>query len=92
MVESPPCARKRLWNRSTIAQTTEVIQGPKQMVESPVPVGWEQLPVTDGSFRDDRMKMNPPVTPSRGRASRSVSISRFNWMMPSARQGRGNSH
>jgi hypothetical protein len=56
-VESPPWARNSLWNRRTIAQTTAVIHGPNEIVESPVPVGWEQLPVTDGSFKEDRMKI-----------------------------------
>jgi hypothetical protein len=66
-----------LWNKSTIAQTTAVIQGPNDIVESPVPVGCEQLPVTEGSFRDDRININPPVTPSKGNASRSVARTFF---------------
>jgi len=51
--KSPPWARNILWNRSTIAQMRAVIHGPNEIVERPVPVGCEQLPVTDGSFRDD---------------------------------------
>src|SRR5665647_1944141 len=56
--ESPPCARNRAWNRSTIAHTTDVIQGPNEMAESPVPVGGEQLPETEERLKDDRMEMN----------------------------------
>src|SRR5512136_166995 len=90
--ESPPWARNRLWNTRTIAQTTAVIHGPKDIVESPVPVGCEQLPVTDGSFKDERMKINPPVTPRRGRASRSRSTTFFSWYIPSMRQGNAIAH
>src|SRR5512136_2028522 len=90
--ERPPWARKRLWKRRTIAQMIDVIHGPKQMAERPVPVGWEQLPVTEGSFRDERMKMKPPVTPSRGSASRSASITFFRCHTPYARQGKATSH
>ena len=36
-----------------MAQITDVIHGPKQIAERPVPVGCEQLPVTDGSFNDE---------------------------------------
>ncbi len=90
--ESPPWARNRLWNRRTIAHTRAVIQGPKDIVESPVPVGCEQLPVTDGSFNDERMKINPPVTPRRGRASRSLAITFFSWYIPSITQGNAMIH
>jgi len=34
--------------------------GPKHITERPVPVGWEQLPVTEGSLREERMKMKAP--------------------------------
>jgi len=40
--------------------STEVTPTPKNMVEKPVPVGWEEEPVTDGSFRDDKTKMKAP--------------------------------
>ena len=40
----------------------------------PVPVGWEQLPVTDGIFREERTKMKAADTASKGRTSRSPFI------------------
>ncbi len=49
---------------------TEVIHGPKSIAPMPVPVGWEQLPVTDGIFREERTKMKAPDTASKGRISR----------------------
>ena len=60
-----------------------------QIAESPVPVGWEQLPVTEGSFRDERMKMNPPVTPRRGRASRSAAEDLPEPIDPQGQEGQG---
>jgi len=78
--------------RSTIVQITEVTHGPKQKAERPVPVGWEQLPVTEGSFRDERIKMNPPVTPSKGSASRSASRTFFSWYTPNTRHGMATIH
>ena len=78
-VVRPPCARKSDWYRRTIVPRTAVIAGPKRIAASPVPVGWEQLPVTiEGSFSADRTKMNAPATASRGSISRFSFTSLFN--------------
>ena len=39
-----------------MALSTVVTVGPNSDAARPVPVGCEQLPVTEGSFRADRMK------------------------------------
>ena len=33
-------------------------QGPKRIAPRPVPVIWEQLPVTEGIFKDEMTKIN----------------------------------
>ena len=55
----------------------EVIAGPKMMAPMPVPAGWVQLPVTEGSFREERTKTKAPATARRGRVSRWSLIIRF---------------
>jgi hypothetical protein len=47
-----------------------VTAGPNIIAAIPVPVGWDELPVTEGNFREDRTKMNAPATASKGRRSR----------------------
>src|SRR5512136_1769055 len=71
---------------------TVVMKGPKAMAGRPVPVGWDELPVTEGSFREERMKTKPPVIPRRGRASRSRERNLRSYRIPRARQGRAASH
>ena len=61
-VVSPPCARRSAWNKSTIIPSKDIIDGPKRIAPSPVPVGCEQLPVTEGIFSDERMKTKAPAS------------------------------
>lgn len=44
--------------------STAMIGGRNRIAPSPVPVGCEQLPVTEGIFRADRTKVNAPAAPS----------------------------
>ena len=60
-VVSPPCASKIAWKTSTISPKILVTQGPKRIAPRPVPVMWEQLPVTDGIFRDEITNTKAPV-------------------------------
>ena len=61
-VVSPPCARRSAWNKSTIIPSKDIIDGPKRIAPSPVPVGCEQLPVTEGILSDERMKTKAPAS------------------------------
>ena len=62
--------------------------GPNRMAPSPVPVMWEQLPVTEGIFRDEITKMKAPDMASSVTALRfSDSVLRMD-RKPAARKGR----
>ena len=63
----PPCARSSAWNIRTIVPKTAVTNGPKNEADRPVPVGCEQLPVTEGILSADNTKTNAPQTAIRGR-------------------------
>ncbi|CAM5242350.1 hypothetical protein SHIRM173S_10511 [Streptomyces hirsutus] len=63
-VVSPPWASNRAWNSRVMVPSTAMMGGRNRMAPSPVPVGWEQLPVTEGSFSADRTKVNAPEAPS----------------------------
>jgi len=52
-----------------------------------VPVGCEQLPVTDGSFNEDNTKIKAPAIPSMGFVSGCSSIIFFNLHTPYATNG-----
>jgi len=67
--DRPPCARKRLWKRSTIVQITGSDPWSETEGREAGSGRVGTAPGTEGSFRDERIKMNPPVTPSRGSAS-----------------------
>jgi len=54
--------------------------GPKSRAPSPVPVGCEQLPVTEGSFSAERTKAKAAATPSSMRCS---GLSRMRFLMAS---------
>lgn len=41
------------------------MHGPNKMALSPVPVMWEQLPVTEGIFKDDSKNTYAPQTAKR---------------------------
>ena len=43
-----------------MADEYEQEQGPNKIAPSPVPVMWEQLPVTEGIFNEEITKMNAP--------------------------------
>jgi len=62
-------ANSKAWKISTILARTEVMAGPRIMAGKPVPVGCEQLPVTEGSFSADRTKMKAPIKARSGLAS-----------------------
>ena len=64
-VVSPPCASRIAWNKRTIRPKILVTQGPKRIAPRPVPVIWEQLPVTDGILRDEITKTKAPVIAKR---------------------------
>ena len=68
-VVRPPWANKMAWNRSTTAPMGAMAAGPNSTAPRPVPVGWEQLPVTEGSFRAERTNVNAAATPSSMRCS-----------------------
>ena len=54
----------------------------------PVPVGWEQLPVNEGSLSEERTKTKAPATARSGSASRLSFTSRFSWYTPKTMKGR----
>jgi hypothetical protein len=45
-----------------MTQSTAVIPGPNKTAASPVPVGCDDEPVTDGSFNELRTKIKAPAT------------------------------
>lgn len=47
--------------------STAMTGGPKRIAPRPVPVGCEQLPVTDGNFRAERTNTKAPEVPRRAR-------------------------
>ena len=53
------------WNSSTMSPITAMAVGPNRMAPSPTPVGWEQLPVTEGIFSADSTKAKAPHMASR---------------------------
>ena len=78
----PPCARSSAWNTSTIAPKTLTAAGPKSTAPKPFPVGWEVLPVTEGSFKDDKININAPVIASNGFDSGCSSVTFLIWITP----------
>ena len=68
-VVNPPWASNRAWKSRTTAPIGAIAVGPNSRAPRPVPVGCEQLPVTDGSFKAERTKENAAATPSRMRCS-----------------------
>lgn len=72
-VVSPPCANKIAWKINTIIPRMLTALGPKRIAPSPVPVIWEQLPVTDGIFKDEITNTKAPAI------ARSVMFFRFSF-------------
>ena len=56
----PPWERRIAWNMRTIVSRNDVAQTPYRTADSPVPVGCELDPVTDGILREDNKNMNAP--------------------------------
>ena len=52
-VVRPPCASSNAWKMSTIVPNAAMTGGLKMTARSPVPVGCDELPVTDGSLMAD---------------------------------------
>ena len=63
-VVRPPWARRIAWNKRTMIPSILTVLGPNKMAPSPVPVIWEQLPVTDGIFSADSTNMYAPAIAS----------------------------
>ena len=60
-VVSPPWASNTAWKIRTMIPSTLTAHGPNRIAPRPVPVIWEQLPVTEGIFRDDSTNTNAPA-------------------------------
>ena len=63
-VVNPPCASKIAWKINTMIPKILVTHGPNKIAPRPVPVIWEQLPVTDGIFKDESTNTKAPVKAS----------------------------
>ena len=87
-VVSPPCASNSAWNSSTIVPSAAMTGGRKMMAPSPVPVGCDELPVTDGNLMADSTNEYAPTPPSSSFDSGCFSIvrliSRAPWMTKGA--------
>ena len=78
-VVSPPWASNNAWKRSTIVASTPVTAGPNNATPKPLPQGWEQLPVTDGIFNDERININAPETATNALVSGYSSVIFLIW-------------
>src|SRR5215210_8041279 len=82
-VVRPPCASSSAWNSSTILPSRAITGGRNSTAPAPVPVGWLELPVTDGSLIALSTKVNAPAAPSRrvasGRSRTSLTTARAPW-------------
>src|SRR3954453_14124502 len=63
-VVMPPCASSSAWNSRTIVPSRAITGGRNRTAPAPVPVGWLELPVTDGSLIALSTKVNAPAAPS----------------------------
>ena len=73
-VVMPPCPSSSAWNASTIVPTRTITHGPNKTAPRPIPVGCDELPVTDGSLSAERTKQKPPAAPSSSNAERFSAI------------------
>ena len=73
-VVMPPCPSSSAWKVSTMVPTRTITQGPNRTAPSPMPVGCDELPVTEGSLSAERTKQKPPAAPSSSRAERFSAI------------------
>src|SRR3954451_14517639 len=60
----PPCASSSAWNSSTMVPSSAMTGGRNSTAPAPVPVGWLELPVTEGSLIALSTKVNAPAAPS----------------------------
>ncbi|MPN28282.1 hypothetical protein SDC9_175723 [bioreactor metagenome] len=81
-VVRPPWASSRAWNSRTTKPIGAIAAGPNRMAPSPTPVGCDELPVSDGSFRAERMKEKAAATPSSMRSSGCSRSRRLTEWMP----------
>ena len=63
-------------------------EGPNKIAPRPVPVMWEQLPVTEGIFKEEITKMNAPDMARRTSAFRLDASVRRIEKKPAKRKGR----
>ena len=64
-VVRPPWASRRAWKTRTTVPRKAITGGLNSTAPRPVPVGWEELPVTLGSLIADRTNVNAPAAASR---------------------------
>ena len=57
----PPWASSSAWKISTIVPRKAITGGRNRIAPTPVPVGCEELPVTEGSLMADRTKVKAPA-------------------------------
>ena len=86
-VVNPPCASKIAWKINTIIPKILVTHGPNKIAPRPVPVIWEQLPVTDGIFKDESTNTKAPVKASTVRALLSFPSIFLIFMKPITKNG-----
>src|SRR4051794_27576430 len=60
----PPWASSNAWNSSTTVPSSAITGGLNRTAPRPVPVGWLELPVTEGSLIALSTKVNAPAAPS----------------------------
>jgi hypothetical protein len=68
-VVRPPWASRRAWKSRTIVPRAAITGGRKITAPSPVPVGWDDEPVTEGNLIAERTKVKAPAAPSNNVAS-----------------------
>ena len=75
-----------------MADNTLVTAGPNKTAPKPVPVGWDELPVTDGSFNEDNININAPETARRGFDSGFLSVNLLILTTPYETTGMDNAY
>src|SRR3954447_19134446 len=60
----PPWASSSAWNSRTTVPRSAITGGRNRIAPAPVPVGWLELPVTDGSLIALSTKVKAPAAPS----------------------------
>src|SRR3712207_2612867 len=86
-VVSPPWASSSAWNSSTIVPSSAITGGRNSTAPAPVPVGWLELPVNDGSFTALSTKVNAPAAPSSSVLSGRSRTSVTTWRAPCTTNG-----